>query len=138
MGLVIDTSALVALERSGGSWSDRLPADEQASVPAIVYAELLVGVHLADHPRRAAGRRAKIEALLSVAPVVEFGPAVAERWADLYARLSRDGRLIPANDLAVAATALELGFGVLVGPRDEAHFRQVPGLRVVALSAGEA
>ena len=138
MGLVIDTSALVALERSGGSWSDRLPADEQASVPAIVYAELLVGVHLADNPRRAAGRRAKIEALLSVAPVVEFGPAVAERWADLYARLSRDGRLIPANDLAVAATALELGFGVLVGPRDEAHFRQVPGLRVVALSAGEA
>ena len=138
MGLVIDTSALVALERSGGSWSDRLPADEQASVPAIVYAELLVGVHLADHPRRAAGRRAKTEALLSVAPVVEFGPAVAERWADLYARLSRDGRLIPANDLAVAATALELGFGVLVGPRDEAHFRQVPGLRVVALSAGEA
>jgi predicted nucleic acid-binding protein len=138
MGLVIDTSALVALERSAGSWSDGLPADEQASVPAIVYAELLVGVHLADHPRRAAGRRAKIQALLSAAPIVEFGPAVAERWADLYARMSRDGRLIPANDLAVAATAIELGFGVLVGPRDEAHFRQVPGLRVVVLSAGEA
>jgi predicted nucleic acid-binding protein len=138
MGLVIDTSALVALERSAGSWSDGLSADEQASVPAIVYAELLVGVQLADHPRRAARRRAKIEALLSVAPVVEFGPAVAERWADLFARLSRDGRLIPANDLAVAATAIELGFGVLVGPRDEAHFRQVPGLRVVVLSAREA
>jgi len=134
MGLVIDTSALVALERSAGSWSDGLPADERVSVPAIVYAELLVGVHLADHPRRAAARRAKIEALLSVAPVAEFGPAVAERWADLYARMSRDGRLIPANDLAVAATAIELGFGVLVGPHDEAHFRQVPGLRVVVLS----
>jgi tRNA(fMet)-specific endonuclease VapC len=134
MGLVIDTSALVALERSAGSWSDGLPADERASVPAIVYAELLAGVHLADHPRRAARRRAKIEALLSAAPIVEFGPAVAERWADLHARLSRDGRLIPANDLAVAATALELGYGVLVGPRDEARFRQVPGLRVAVLS----
>jgi predicted nucleic acid-binding protein len=60
MGLVIDTSALVALERSAGPWSDGLPADERVSVPAIVYAELLVGVHLADHPRRAARRRAKI------------------------------------------------------------------------------
>jgi len=60
---------------------------------------------------------------------------VAERWADLHARLSRDGRLIPANDLAVAATALELGYGVLVGPSDEAHFRHVPALRVVALGA---
>jgi predicted nucleic acid-binding protein len=47
--------------------------------------------------------------------------------------LSRAGRLIPSNDLAVAATALDLGFGVLVGPTDEAHFRAVPGLRVVAL-----
>jgi predicted nucleic acid-binding protein len=138
MGLVIDTSALVALERSGDSWSDGLPADERVSVPAIVYAELLVGVHLADHPRRAARRRAKIDALLSVAPVVEFGPAVAERWADLYARLGRDGRLISGNDLAVAATAIDLGFGVLVGPNDEAHFRQVPGLRVVVLSARDA
>jgi predicted nucleic acid-binding protein len=138
MGLVIDTSALVALERSAGSWTAGLPDDEEASVPAIVYAELLVGVHLADHPRRAARRRAKIQALLTAAPIVEFGPAVAERWADLYATLSRDGRLIPANDLAVAATALELSFGVLVGPRDEAHFRQVPGLRIVVLPVAGA
>jgi predicted nucleic acid-binding protein len=133
VGLVVDTSALVALERSSGAWEEGPPGDEVAAVPAIPYAEPLVGVHLADHPRRAAGRRAKIQALLDAAPVVEFGPAVAERWAGLYARLSRDGRMIPADDLAVAATALELGYGVLVGPRDEGRFRQVPGLRVVVV-----
>jgi len=44
------------------------------------------------------------------------------------------GQLIPANDLVVAATAQFLEFGVLVGPRDEAHFRAVPGLRVQALA----
>jgi len=54
----------------------------------------------------------------------------AERWADLFATLQRAGSLIPANDLTVAATALQVGFGVLVGPRDEAHFRRVPLLRV--------
>jgi predicted nucleic acid-binding protein len=43
--------------------------------------------------------------------------------------------LIPANDLVVAATALELEYGVLVGPTDEAHFRRVPSLRVVVLGA---
>ncbi len=47
---------------------------------------------------------------------------------------SRQGRLIPANDLAVAATAFHLGYGVLVGPRDEAHFRRVQGLHVVTLT----
>jgi len=134
MGLVIDTSALVALERRAGNWSDTL-ADEPGVIAASVYAELLVGVKMADGRRRAAARRAKIDALLATMPIVEFGQAQAERWADLYARLSRSGKLIPANDLAVAATALELEYGVLVGPVDEAHFRRVPNLRVVVLGA---
>jgi len=43
---------------------------------------------------------------------------------------------LPAgSDLSVAATALKRGVGVLVGPRDEAHFRQVPDLWVVVLSS---
>ncbi len=133
MGLVIDTSALVALERTTGDLSNGLP-DEPAALAAIVYAELLVGVKMADSRRRAASRRAKIDALLAVVPVVDFGSAEAERWSDLYAQLSRSGSLIPANDLMVAATALELDYGVLVGPTDEAHFRRVPKLRVVVLA----
>ena len=134
MGVVIDTSALVALERSGADWPKSLP-DEPAALAAIVYAELLVGVKMADGHRRAASRRAKIDALLMTVPIVDFGPAEAERWADLYSRLSRTGQLIPANDLMVAATALELGYGVLVGPGDETHFRRVPNLRLVVLTS---
>ena len=136
MGLVIDTSALVALERAEIGWDDALSrlGDEPVALPAIVYAELLVGVHLAGSPVRARERRAKIAALATRVPIVEFDAEVAERWADLFADLRRKGRLIPANDLAVAATARRLEFGVLVGPRDEAHFRTVPNLRVVLLS----
>jgi predicted nucleic acid-binding protein len=66
--------------------------------------------------------------------VVDFGVSIAERWAELFTTLTRQGHLIPANDLAVAATAIHLGFGVVVGPQDEAHFRLVPGLRVERLA----
>lgn len=137
MGLVIDTSALVAAERAGASWDRALAVlgDEVVAVPAIVYAELLVGVELANDAARAAGRRARIEGLVSRVPLVEFGAGAAAHWARLFAALSRAGRLIPANDLVVAATAEFLEFGVLVGPRDEGHFRLVPGLRVEALPA---
>jgi len=133
---VIDTSALVALERVGRAWETTLGelADERAAIPAIVYAELLVGVQLADTPTRAARRRARVEALMTRCPLVEFDGAVAERWADLFATLSRRGRMIPANDLAVAATALQLGFGVLIGPKDEGHFRRIEGLRCERVS----
>jgi len=144
MGVVVDTSALVAAERLAKSesstgvtaWADRIGqlAAESAVLPAVVYAELMVGVLLADTPARAAARRAKIEALTVRVPIVAFGPAIAEEWARLFATLSRRGELIPANDLAVAATARHLGFSVLVGPSDEAHFRRVPDLDVRALN----
>jgi hypothetical protein len=39
--------------------------------------------------------------------------------------------------MSVSATALELGFGVLVGPEDEVHFRQVEGLKVSVLRRSE-
>ncbi len=135
MGLVIDTSALVAVERASASWEEALSSlgNEPAALPAIVCAELLAGVRLARGASRAAARRAKLDAILAKVPVVDFGLAFAERWADLFATLSAQGRLIPANDLAVAATALHLGFGVAVGPDDEAHFRAVPRLRVEPL-----
>ena len=135
MGLVIDTSVLVALERASRPRNAALQSlgAEPAALPAIVCAELLVGVRLARSAALAVSRRAKIHALVARVPVVDFGLSIAERWADLFGTLSRRGRLIPANDLAVAATALHLGYGVVVGPLGEAHFRTVPGLRVESL-----
>jgi predicted nucleic acid-binding protein len=69
-------------------------------------------------------------------PAIVYADLLAgERWPELFAVLSRAGRQIAANDLAVAATALHLGFGVLAGPSDEGHFRHVPGLRVEAFAS---
>jgi predicted nucleic acid-binding protein len=131
----MDTSALVSLERRGDSWDGLLEVagDEPVALPAAAYAELLAGVLLADTPERAARRRARVEALVSRVPVVDFDAGIAQRWAELFAALHRQGRLIPANDLAVAATALHLGFTVLVGSSAEEHFRRVDGLRVEVL-----
>jgi predicted nucleic acid-binding protein len=135
MGLVIDTSAAVAVERAGAGWPQLIApyAREQVALPAIVYTELLVGVALADSRKRARQRRQGLDVLIDAVEVVDFGRAIAERWAALFAELTHSGRTIPSNDMAVAATALHLGFGVLVGPGDETHFRAVPGLRVEVL-----
>jgi len=135
LGLVVDTSALIALDRAGADWHAALGrhAGERVAIPSIVYGELLVGVALAGSRKRAEARRARIEALVVTTGVVDFDAAIAERWAELFALLSKRGRIIPSNDLAVAATARHLDFGVLVGPSDVKHFRAVPGLRVAVL-----
>ena len=88
MGIVIDTSALVAAERQSEpdtaslreGWNRLLGrlAGEAAVLPAAVYAELLVGVQLADGPRRAAARRARIDTLAVRVPIVDFDASIAE------------------------------------------------------------
>jgi predicted nucleic acid-binding protein len=131
MGLILDTSAIIAWERAleRGANLD-LDEEEELALPAIVWAEALIGVRLASSAAKAAQRRARLEAIRRVLEVQAFTPEVAEHYADIFSELSAAGTMIPQNDLAVAATARALGFGVLVGPEDEAHFRRVPGLTV--------
>ena len=135
MGLILDTSALVALERSMSTNSPlALEPHETYALPAIVWGEALVAVRLASDASRAARRLARLEAVRKITGIEDFTPLVAEHYADIFSELSRDGRLIPQNDIAVAATARAIGFGVLVGPADEAHFRKVAGLDVRVLN----
>ena len=133
MGLILDTSAIVAWERatnSGGAI--HLDPSEELAMPAVVWAEALAGVRLASTAQRAAQRLARLEAIRSVTGIEPFMSMIAEHDADVFAELHQKGPLIPQNDIAVAvaATARSLGFGVLVGPNDEEHFRRIDGLSV--------
>lgn len=134
MGLIIDTSALITLERSiGGPNQVSLDPVETYALPAVVWAEALIGVRMAADSSRAARRLARLEAIRRVTGIEDFTDLVAEHYADIFSELSRNGILIPQNDIAVAATARCLNFGVLVGSQDEAHFRRVPDLIVRVL-----
>jgi tRNA(fMet)-specific endonuclease VapC len=135
MGLVIDTSAIVELERGRARWDGVLEkaGREPVFLPAIVWGELLAGVYLADSVSRALKRREKLDQLRQVVPVLPFTEETAEAWAELFAELQRAGTPIPANDLCVAATAKVEGHRILVSSRDEGHYRLVPGVEVMTL-----
>jgi len=136
LAIVLDTSALIELER--GLHREEPPValdDEPVVIPAIVWAEALIGARLAGSAQLAARRRAHLEAIRLQTEIEAFTPEVAEHYADIYAELSQTGSLIPQNDIAVAATCRSLGCGVLVGPNDEGHFRRVQGLDVHVISA---
>jgi tRNA(fMet)-specific endonuclease VapC len=132
VGLVVDTSAVVAFDRSESGFDRMLDqfGAETVALPAIVLAELLVGVRRARDPRLAQQKRSAIDQLRARVLLVDFGHEIAELWAELIVELGRRGQLIPSNDVQVAATALHLGFGVLVGERGEAHLGRIDGLRI--------
>ena len=117
MGLTIDTSAVVAWERAVAEGLPiALDETEELAMPAIVWAEALTGVRLANSARRAVQRLARLEALRRTAGIEPFSTEVAEHYADIFVELSARGSLIPQNDIVVAATARCLGFGVPCRP----------------------
>lgn len=136
MGLILDTSAIVAWERAlDAGKSVLLDAGEELLLPAVVWAEAMAGVRLADSAQRAARRMARLEAIRRLTGIEPFTAETAEHHADIFAELSKGGNLISQNDIAVAATARSLGCGVLVGPKDEARFRRIADLEVKVLAA---
>lgn len=102
--LIVDTGVLVRQERSPEASTVSIGPEDDVSIAAITAAELLVGVHRADGERRTA-RRAFVDRVLEVVPVVEYGMSVARAHADLLAHTAQSGRPRGAHDLIIAAIA---------------------------------
>lgn len=100
---------------------------------SITASELLVGVYLANSESRRNRRRAFVEGLLSLFPVLDFSADSARIHAEIYASLRQRGELIGAHDLIIAATALQYGFAVLTA--NEREFNRIPGLEVLVFDA---
>lgn len=133
MGLILDTSVLVAAERrtlSLGALLDSV-AVEQVGIAALTASELLHGCHRAADAGTRARRFAFVEALLDRIPIYEFGLGEARRHAELWAALAREGALIGAHDMLIGATALARG--CTLATLNERDFRRVPGLRLLAV-----
>jgi len=140
MGLIIDTSAIVAIERRKVEASTFLAeyASESVAIPVIVWAELLAGVRLAKSAEIAAHRRSRLEQIRLHVPFIEFDAAIAEHYADIFTECIKAGTPIPQNDIAVAATARHLAYRVLVSADGEQHFCRVKDLDIVTLPPADA
>jgi len=130
VGVVLDTSVLVAAERGDLDMPALLArlGQEPVAVAAITAAELLFGVERAGSAARRARRGAFVEGLLAIVPTIPFGLLEARRHAQLWAELTRKGRMIGPHDLAIAATALAHDFALATLHTRE--FGRVPGLRL--------
>lgn len=133
MGVILDTSVIVAAERRTLAFESLLASmpDTAVGLAAITASELLHGCHRAGDAGTRARRFAFVEALFELIPVLDFGLAEARRHAELWAALARKGTAVGAHDLLIGATALANGYALAtLNARD---FRRIPGLRLVAM-----
>ena len=130
MGILIDSSILIALEKSGTDLSAYIEGREEEEVflSVISASELLHGVYRATGPKSKAKRLAFVEGVLTALPVLMIDLATARSHARLWADLARRGKMIGVHDAWLAATCLAYGLRLATGNVRE--FEQVPGLSV--------
>lgn len=131
MGLILDTSLLIADERRGFELSAWLRArpPEPVAVSAITFSELWFGIEVEVDPARARRRRRWIGKLFRRLEVVPVDARVARIHARIWAKLTSSGKMIGPHDMIVAATALQRRWTVATFNARE--FRHVRDLEVV-------
>ena len=124
--LILDTSALVSLERGRVEPTHVLPDDDaDVAICAVTAAELLVGVELADDRYRE--RRSElVEGAIERVEIIPFDLEIARHHASLLAHTRRAGRPRGAHDLQIAATAMATGRTIITG--DATAFDGLPGV----------
>jgi len=135
MGIVLDTSVLIAAERERLQMAEFSAAhpEENFFITAITAAELLHGVERAHPAPRRAKRSALVEKFLSTLPVLDYDLAIARRHAALWAKLAGAGKSLGPYDMIIAASALEYGHSVAT--LNVSEFSMVSGLKLVDVSA---
>jgi len=124
--VILDTNALSAFVDGDPSIAAALHTVRRPAIPVIVLGEFRYGVTGSRH-RRAYERW--LETHLGEFEILDVTADTAVSYAEARATLKRRGTPIPANDLWIAALALEHHVPVL--SRD-AHFDAVAGLKRVS------
>src|SRR4051794_40659282 len=128
MAVLIDTSVLVDAERRGNSL-DQAIGEQDRAISVIMAGKLLHGVHRAQEGAIRARRAAFVEHVISAVEPLPVTTAIARAHAEIWAEIERDGNLIGAHDLWIAATALSHGMDIATA--NARDFERVPGLNVV-------
>jgi len=135
VGLILDSSVVIAGERQGHTVRQILEqfksdyGETEIGLSVVTIVELIHGVQRAVTEEHRQRRQAFVDELIRDVPV---HPVTIET-ARLAGRIEGDqaarGVTIAFEDLLIAATALQLGFGVATS--NARHFERIPGLKVV-------
>lgn len=134
MGVLIDTSVLVAHER-GRLDLDRIASEQLGAraadpffISVITVSELLHGAHRAQDRVQRARRTAFVEGVIDAFPLLRIDLMTTRVHAELGAELAGQGTPIGTHDLWIAASAVARGLSLVTSNARE--FERVPGLVV--------
>jgi tRNA(fMet)-specific endonuclease VapC len=136
LGVILDSSILIEAERQRLDVARFLKlvreriGEREAALCVISVAELAHGIHRANTPQLSQSRPAFLDDLKATVAIYPITADTAELIAEIHAESSRQGIVIPFDDLLIGACALERGFAVAT--RNQRHFQKIPGLKILS------
>ena len=126
MKYLLDTTWIVEYLRGNPETISRIQElqEEGLAVSIISMAELYEGVFRSNQPE---ANEEALKDFVSAVTVLEVTEDMARRYGEEKARLVRQGTVIGALDLLIAATAQTHGLILLTNDQD---FGRIPGLRL--------
>lgn len=129
MTYLLDTNVIIRLLRKGQHLEKIQALGEGATgVSIITHYELLVGIEKSLSRKLWKQKKEHLENYLATTQVIMFAGEEARIAARVRAGLEREGNMIEANDLLIAATALANNLTMVTSNTGE--FARVPGLAV--------
>jgi predicted nucleic acid-binding protein len=135
MGLILDSSIVIAAERRGLSVRAMLEqfktqdGEKEIGLSVVTIAELAHGAYRAKEENRRLNRLAFIDRLCWDIPVYPVTVDIALIVGRIEGQQAALGFSIAFEDLAIGVTALQLGFEIVT--YNEKDFRLIPGLRIL-------
>jgi predicted nucleic acid-binding protein len=137
MGLILDSSVVIAAERGGDTPEQLvqqvigLAGNQEAALSSVGLTELVHGIYRANSPQIRLRRQSFVEELRVGLTVYAYTAETAMLAGRIDGEQTANGVIIPFVDLLIGATALSLGFSVLTA--NMRHFKQIPGLNVIPI-----
>lgn len=124
MKLLLDTNAYSALARGENAIAERVYKAQRIFISSIIAGELMYGFRCGN---RQEDNWRQLDAFLArpFVELVSVGVTTADRFSRIMNALHSKGRLIPTNDVWIAAHTMETGAELLT--RD-GHFSEIDGL----------
>ncbi len=136
MGLILDSSVLIAAERKGKNARNALAeialraAGEDVAISVVTLIEVAHGIVRSDNPERKATRQRFLNELVDALLVHPVSVDIALRAGRIDGENAARGVRLALADLLIGVTALELGYRVATG--NMRHFQMLPGLEIVS------
>ena len=137
MGLILDSSVVIAAERRGDNVTQMLKqivastGDQRTVLSSVGLTELVHGIYRAQTAQIRGRRDSFIRELLNDVEVYPYTKETALLAGKIDGEQQNQGIVIPFGDLLIGATAMEVGYSLLTA--NVRHFRLIPGLSIVQL-----